>query len=394
MNAEPTAQDMGLIARIYAAVKGQAHGGMPGSDKIEGIQMVPDMFTEPNGEHSNPTRSEIVTGPAERASGGGAAPMVARYSDFSAQSGLTQQYDRLGGIMREMGKAMEAIATHVGGQGKAIAALTSAVADLTKAKTEAETAAKAAPAADSFLGKVGTKLEKARKALRKADLGLDVDDRATRKAALVDGAEFLKSAAVFIKKADEEDEDEKEIDKARDTYRDLNVKVTKALAEITKAEDEEKEKEVAEKAKADVAAKAEAEAAEAAKKAESSEEDEKKDDTAKAAAAADLEKALKGLSMDVTTVKGFMEKIMNASRGGVAPPPTFAKAETADVVSLQARIDAAMDDGSLNDGEGIVARSLFQRQVLAKSGRISADQVARDIAAAPSAVRQLFQAAA
>jgi tetratricopeptide (TPR) repeat protein len=403
-----TMNDLNLLEKFAAFLKGEsvskghAHGGAPDSDKIEGIKVIEDIFNEQNGEHSIPSRSEIVTGPPEASSGGGAVRMVARYSDPAAQAGMTAMYDRFDGIMREFQKSVDA---RLAKNERAVVALATFMQSLQKAQ-QAEVAAKAAAQAaeETFLGKAEVKIAKAAKALRKSEMEEDEKDREERKSDLTSVLDTLKSAIKLLAKADEDNADEEKVEKALKLAKSLRDQVSKAIEAITKAEDEERKAaekaEAAKKAEAEAAAKAEAEAAakaqaEAAAKSETSQEEEKKDDTAKAEAAKaeQVEKALVGLGLEVTTVKGMIETLMNTSRTGVTPPPAFVKSET-NVSTLQERLDEVLDSGSLNEGESIMARTLVQRQALAAAGRIPAEQVTRDIAAAPLAVRQIFQAAA
>jgi hypothetical protein len=400
-NMTKMTDDLSLIEKFTAFLKGSSHGGVPGSDKLEGIKVVEDIFNEPNGEHSAPSRGEIVTGPAEASSGGGAVRMTGRYSDPAPQAGLVALYDRLDGIMREFQKSHGEINARIGRHERAMGALISLVGDIGKAQTAATTKSVEPVNEDSFLGKADQKLAKARKALRKAEMEEDDKKDEERKADLTAILDTLKSAIRLLAKAEEEDEaDEEKMEKSLKLARTLQDQVKKSIEVITKAEEEaakkEEEREAAEKAKAEAAAKAVADAAaEAAKKSESesSEKEEKEEDTArKSAAMAEVEKALNGLALEVTTVKGVMETLMTASRG-VATPPAFVKGEQSSI-SIQQRIDEARDNGALSDADGIVAQSLMQRKTLAAAGRIPVEQVARDIAAAPAAVRELFQAAA
>ncbi|HET8638379.1 MAG TPA: hypothetical protein VFL96_16130 [Acidobacteriaceae bacterium] len=70
----------------------------------------PDMW---NRGDSGMRMHNIASGPAERASGGGAPKMVREYSDTAAQSALVTAYDSLSRRMDSMEKAIAAIAAHV-----------------------------------------------------------------------------------------------------------------------------------------------------------------------------------------------------------------------------------------------------------------------------------------
>src|ERR1700760_4935981 len=75
---------------------------------VDDLEDVADMWTEPGGEHKNPGRGEIGTGPAQRMSGDGAEQMIREYSDPAPQQGLTQQYADFQRMMADWAKSLNA----------------------------------------------------------------------------------------------------------------------------------------------------------------------------------------------------------------------------------------------------------------------------------------------
>lgn len=377
--------------------------------KLEGIKDVGDLWQPERNEHENPSKREVNTGPAERASGGGASPMVNRYSDFAPQSGLTRQYEALDGLMADMQKALRRLDVHQ----KAIETVASAIADLQKAEEPK------GPDETTFIGKAQSKLAKARVALRKADLAdeEDKEEREERKSHLAAAADLLKAAKRLLSKASEDSkaEEEDEIEKAIATVRTLNDKVAKAQAAIVKAEDEEKKEEEEAKKSAcascptcspavtkkaeDEEKKEEDEAKKAvtieAKKAEDTEEEEKKDDTAKAISpvlADRVEKALAGFEIMQSDMMGLFNAISGMSRTPTNTPPTFMKA--APTADISTRLDEAIDSGELEPGDAMYAQTLYQRLKAADAGKIKHADVLAQISTSKEAIRNIFQAAA
>lgn len=368
------------------------------SDKMEDIKDVLDQWNEPDGEHTNPSRAEIVTGPSQRMSGDGAVKMVGEYSSPAPQQGLTEQYAEFQRMLDGWGKSFaDRLNPVLSRHEKAIGALTGIFAEMQKAAT----AAPAAPAEDTFLGKALTKLVKAKSALRKADLA-DEDEKEERKSHLAAASDLLKAAKRLLAKATEdmEDTDEEAAEKAMSELRGLAKALSKA-----EADDKERE-EAAEKARTDAeaaAAKAKAEEKEreeAAEKARTDAEAAAKaaagtgaaTDTSKAAVTLDdIQASLKGLTTLPTTISDFMDVLAGKSRNPEQPAITKGTVETVD---FAARVTQAIDDGSLSETGEMKARTLLQRVALAKAGRIPQGDVDAEIAKAPNEVRQLFQVAA
>jgi hypothetical protein len=372
------------------------------SDKLDDLKDVVDMFNEPGGEHANPSRGEIVTGPAQRMSGDGASKMISEYSQVAPQQGLTEQYAQfqrmLDGWAKSFTDKLNPILSRYDATLKGIGDI---LGEVQKANTEAA-AAPAAPAADTFLGKSLLKLAKAKSALRKANLA-DTDEADVRKSNLEIAAEMLKSAKRLLSKAASEDmEDTADEDGCEKAMAELRA-LTKALA---KAEDEDKE-EAAEKARV---AKAEEEARnkieEAKKDGEKEKEAEKEAaDAAEKAKAieeavakamdgyrAQIQKALEGNAVLTATVNQVLDTVAGKSQnpGGA---PEISKGQVVEVDFAKA-VDQAIDEGRLSDDGITRAMSLVQHMHLAKAGRIDIKVVEQEIAKSPAEVRDLFRSAA
>ena len=393
------------LAAIFKAAPEGALADLRDSLDHAGAASISDMWNEKGGEHRAPSRAEVVTGPAEPMSGRGAEKMIREYSDLAPQGGMTALYQRFEGILNDFGKSLTAdfdrkfgaLADVVSEHAKAFTAL-KGVADAAVADT---TAKAGEPDGDTFFGKAQIKFVKAQKAFRKAEMEEDEDSREERKSRLTEIADVLKSALKLISKADEEEKHEdEEVEKAVATVKALQQKVSVALGAIHKAEEDEKkaEEEKAEKARqAEATAKAEAEAAAAGgatAKAETEEEEEKKDDTAKSQALAQqvaetVAKALEGK----TVIPGTMDEVFRLLTGmskSLAPAPDMAPVAKA-AQDVAARLEAANDAGQLTGPEAIRGRELLARQAAVAAGKYDAGKFANDVAASPTAVRDIFQ---
>lgn len=362
------------------------------SDKMSDITDVLDTWNKPDGEHTNPSREQIVTGPAQRASGDGAPKMIAEYSSPAPQEGLTAQYQEFQRMLDGWGKAftdklnanLNPIIT------RHDTALKSILGVFAEAK-KAQDTPPAAPGADTFLGKALVRITKAKLALRKAEMA-DEDEKEERKSQLSSASDLLKSAKRLLAKATEdmEDTDDEGCEKALSSLQAL----TKAVA---KAEKEDDEMEKAESAKAAAAAKAIEDAAAATKKAEDEKEAAEKAKAAGAEAASkavtqeQLQEALKGLTVLPNTVQGLIDAVMGKSVNPVAPE--ISKGTVVDI-DFAARVDAAIDSGTLDENTEMKALSLLQHQAAVKSGRMDAAHFAAEIAKSSAAIRELFQVAA
>ncbi len=364
------------------------------SDKMEDMKDVIDLWNDPNGEHKNPGRGEIVTGPAERASGDGAPKMIAEYSSPAPQQGLTEQYAQFQRMLDGWGKSFtDKLNPVLSRHDAALKGILDVFAQIQKAQETVP----ATPGADTFLGKALAKLAKAKLALRKADMA-DEDEKEERKSHLAEATDLLKSAKRLLSKASEEMEDTEDeaAEKALSTHKAL----TKA---VMKAEKEDKEWEDTEKAKQVAAQKAIDDAAAATKKAEEDEKEKEAAEKAKTTAGAgegavkaitpdDLKKALEGLATIPTTVQGMLDAVLGKSTTpGGAPEIQKSNVETIDVV---ARVEAAIDNDELSEDGIMKAQSIAQHFTLAKAGRVNMADVQAEIEKAPSEVRALFAAAA
>ena len=378
------------LAAMFKSVPDDKLADLKDSIDHVNVQDIPDMFNRAGGEHDSPSRAQIVTGPAEKMSGAGAEPMINRYSDGSAQAGLTATYERFEKILADFSKSMNASFD------RRFAPLAEVVSDLVKNQQaldtfikgfQADTDAKAVE--ETFLGKAMAKAEKARKAFRKAEMEEDEEEREERKSRLTEIADTLKSALKLVSKADDEDEDdEEEVEKALKTIKSLQTKVSTALTAITKAEeDEKKEEDEAEKARAAAEATAKAE--------ETSEEEEKKDDTAKSLAAvhaqlAQVQEALKGNAVLSETVKGLMDQVMGQSKGAanLVSPPDFSVIKGG--LDPEVSLTEAIDKNEISGAEALTAQTLLGRRRQVAAGNYSQDKFNADLTAAPAAVRRHF----
>lgn len=376
-----------------------------------GIQEIDDMFNEPGGEHKSPSAAQIGTGPSQSMSGSGAGKMIREYSDTARQEGLTGLYDRIDGWAADFRKAMARQQRQIAGLAGVVSDVSKSHAGMLKALEDAMAGAGQSEAdaeALLFTSKANEKIVKARKAFLKAESDEDEDSREERKSKLQEVADMLKSAKQKLAKAEAEGEDDDAVEKALDTWKIVNSRVTKALAAIKAEEDKEHEEEE-KKAQAAAAATTKAEedkkreedeaekarqATAATAKAEEDTEEEKKDDTAKSQSdiRGMLEKALSGQATLENTVNGVMEYLQGVSRS-VASPPQMATMKAAPMATIEARIDEAADAGQLSTHEANFASTLLSRTRLAEAGRYPQDRLMQDISGAPENVRSLFVAA-
>jgi len=374
------------------------------AEQLEDLKRVEDIWNEPGGQFSNPTRAEIKTGSPQESSGGGAERMVRQYSDPAPQMGMTEKYAEFSSMLSSFGKALQ---THD--------AQITALAQMVKGAAEQPAATTKSVDTDSALAKAELKLKKARSELRKADMADDEDkeEREEKKSFLAEAQAALKSAKRLLTKAEDEErkeDDEDRAEKARADLRQLTKALKKAEDEGTEREKKEEDemekaraaKAAAEKAIADAAtAKAEAEAATtaAATTTVKAEEKEEKDEAKKAREAAEAEAAMKaaGTSVDPTvrdqiallntSVKGLMDVVMAGSKG--RPLPAFIKG--AAIADLGAKVDAAIEAGALEDPYEIMKAQTIVTHVRAvQAGHLDAAVVDDEIAKAPTNVRQLF----
>ena len=375
------------LAKIFKAIP---------NDKMEDITDVIDLWNEPGGEHKNPGRGEIVTGPAQRMSGDGLPKMIGEYSSPAPQQGLAQQYAEFDRMLADWAKSLtDKFNPVLSKHEKTLNSLVGIFSEMHKAQTAAPTA----PAADTFLGKALLKLAKAKSELRKADLA-DEDEKEEKKSHIAAASDLLKSAKRLLAKASEEMEEpgaekEEETEKAMSSLRALS----KAVA---KAEEEEKEWEETEKAKAVAAQKAIDDAAAATKKAEEEKEKEEKEAAEKAKAVVtteqqnllQLQEAVKGNAVLMTTVQTLVDAVMGKSVNPVIPEISKGVVAPALEVDFMARAEAARDAGQLTDQGDLKVASILQHMSIAKAGHMDMRVVEDEIAKSSSEVRAIFQAAA
>ena len=176
MNSElDTASTFAKFAQFFKSVP---------NDKLQDMTDVLDQWSPADGLHGNPSRAEIVTGPAQAASGAGAVRMVTDYSDPAPQQGLTQQYAEFQRMLNEFGKSLtNQINPILARHDQALGALMGVFGE----------ARKALPATDTYLGKALSKLSKAKSELRRADLA--DEDEADKRAEHVAAADDCLKAA-------------------------------------------------------------------------------------------------------------------------------------------------------------------------------------------------------
>ncbi len=394
--AAPTATSLfQVITKLFKAIP---------RDKLDDIIDVEDMWTAGT-EHSNPSGADLGVGPSESMRGGNASAMINRHSDASpTESRMVQQYDAFGRMMGDMRKALMAMKATVADLAKNQEVLVDGfkgLAEAETAKADAEKAAQAAAAAeviseDSFLGKALSKLVKARGAFRKSELE-DEDKVEIRRGHLAEAEAALKAAKRLLQKADDEGEDivGDRTEKAVVDLKTLNDRVIKSLAEIQKAEDDKKDEDKKEK-ESEEAKKSDTEESKAETGAVAEATDKSGVDPVALQSAVDLmHKAVEGHAVLEIQMKNFMDVFMQASKNSVRPPDIGIVKGVPDDKTLEARIDEARDDGTLQTAsEATLASSLLMRLRKAEAGVYPKENFHRDLQAAPENVRSLFQAAA
>jgi hypothetical protein len=206
MTTRPTAVSaFTAFARMFKAIP---------ADKMADVTDVLDQWNEPGGEHANPGRGEIVTGPAEQMSGAGAVKMTGEYSTPSSQQGLSEQYAQFSAMLDRHEATLKALLGFFGGVMKGVE--------------------KTAPNADSFLAKANQKLAKARTEIRRAELADEPDEKEQeeRKSHLEAAAEVLNSAKRLLRTAKEEmedtgEDDDDEIEKSCTLHKVLTKRLIK-----------------------------------------------------------------------------------------------------------------------------------------------------------------------
>lgn len=335
-------------------------------------------------EHAVPTKEEIQTGSPQAASGGGAAAMVAQYSNPAPQQGITEEYIRFNRTLEGIGKA---VAT----QGKVLAALTAYVKSTETAPATSD---------ESLVAKADLSLTKARKILIKAEM--DDDEENDEKEESVTRAEkALSVAKTAILKAEEEGEDDEKVEKARDLYKSL-VRRTKDLRTTIKAKgkDAGNQADHADPATGnqdDAAAKArETQAAETAKAIE-------------AAVQAALEKHGIGKAAEPAAVPG--DGVSKAELTAALQPHTMALREMMEVIAgqsknippnlqkadmkalVKARVDKvreALDNGGLGEMDEMRATNILGHLHAAQEGKLDMNVVLGEIAKSSYSVQELF----
>lgn len=311
-----------------------------------------DLWNEADGQHSIPSEDKVKTGPSESSDGEGAFKMIGQYSTPAPQTEAVANYEKFSKYLEGMSKAMKA-------QNAQIQALAAVLL-----KSE-----EAAPVVtETFLTKAESRLKIAKTALRKADMA-DEDEKEDKEESFEKAERALASAKKLIAKAEKENEDEDKddvaegVEKALSELKKLSKALIKAQAEMPAAVE----------VVAPVVVKAEEDKKEVEKEVEKSSPDR--------------------LTILETTVEGMIKTIQgqgNISKS--APLPDLMKA--VQIESVGDRIEAAMDDGSMNDIEIIKAKDILSRFQAARNGQYDGVKLHEEIDAAPEKVRELFKAAA
>jgi hypothetical protein len=346
-----TANMFSRFARFFKAIP---------ADKMDDISDVLDMWNEPDGEHKNPGRGEIVTGPVEEASGAGATRMTRTYSEPSPQQGLSRQYAEFSAMLDRHETALKAVMGLLGTMTKATESTTSAVLD-----------------PDSFIGRVTQKLAKARTAIRKAELSNEPDpaEQEARKGHLEAAADLLKSAKRLLKKAAEEmedagedAEDDDEVDKARAVLKTLTKRLVKAASDEDEDETESDTKPPPEL------------------------------DASKKGQVRAMADHLSDIGVRQSSIADFLSAAAGGTGtrvpSGLRTPPDMNRSAIAKAVSVKDRVEAALASGDLDPEEEIKAQTLLQAHHLVAAGRITADKFKEQLnhykSPASEKVRQLF----
>ena len=330
------------------------------SEDLEKIEDVMDIYNEPNGQHAVPAEGKIKTGPSEDASGEGAFKMVRQYSNPAKQTVATEAYDTFS-------KYLEGFAAAQKAQGDQIAVLAEALL------------AKGAPAStasdDSFLSKAETRLAVASKALRKADMADDEEEKEEKEEHLEKAEKALAVAKRLLAKAESEHEEdldeekEEAVEKALASFKKLSKALVKAKADLAVKKSEVKDEKAHEKE-----GEAEKEAERAIKEAEKEH-------------VAETKKAAERLDLLEKSVQDVLSTIAGVSKS--TPVPDFVKSMATETISD--RIETAIEDGELSMPEVMKARDILGRISAAKLGQYDGDKLQAAIAEAPERVRSLFK---
>ncbi|MDD2878472.1 MAG: hypothetical protein PHZ23_14735 [Acidiphilium sp.] len=345
-----------------------------------------------------PRPEEIEFGKPQSASGNGAARMIGDYSNPAPQHGATATVEQLS---RDLGSVLVTMRSMQAQQ----ASLETAIAALVAKKAKAES--------DNVYED------------DEPDEDKEMAEKASKKA-----RQLLKEARGLIRKAEdaeEEEEDEDDAEKAKSLRRrakSARAKATDALAramkcdaaakafgtesiakailsvaakaeiELTKAEDDEDDDED-EKEKAKAAAKAAkaAKAEEAARNQDDKPDEEgNQDDAAKAFATkmAEIDKALNGLGVMQTDMKGMMEHIMARGKAG-GVPPVMGKSQVATpgtvISGIRSEIQGMAATRALSSNDVEAAESIIR---MVESGAMDPVFIKTRIAAAPPAIKSIF----
>ena len=403
-------KDAGLIAKAdLGHAQGLSAGEVVGDHWKEGMM------------HRGAVREEIKTGPSEASSGGGAERMVRDYSNPAMQHGTTLTAETLVHIMEPVAAASKAQTEAIRGLVTTVTALAASLTPTAKAEEDEDDedddeeedesevveidAAKAAtlmshsPVVNRLLVKAMVAqakalIAKAAKMRGKASEMKDEDRKACKKAA----RELTKKAAAILGKALSIVHKSESLSKAHFDTTILSVAL-KADINVTQEEeeDEEEEDEDEAKAKSDI----KSVAVKAKKPAKGNQADKmdpatgNQDDSAMKAIIQkqeELDKALSGLGMLSTDVRGMFDTIMGRSRSSEIVP-VIGKSEAAVGATgelTEARFNELHRSGELNDADHMAAMDILSKAQAVREGVLAQSVLDNRIERTSTVVKALF----
>ena len=363
---------------------------------VKAVPEVRDLFSD---YHAMPTKDEIKTGPAERASGDG-LKMITQYSDVAPQVALAEEYRKFQDLLADFGSMVKS----------EFAVLKSGITailntQVTKGRN-AETIEKAIENGCITLGRLQATSASSDKVVKAKDRITALRHELAFVKALESGD--MKSLIVASTKVkggeDEEEEVQVEVNEEEKEKAAMKKGSDQAWAEFEKmlAEMEEDGKEKEEKAAphtegntaateeksadAKVAIKARLTKIKASKANDehdaggkfSEKPGEKKEESEEKAKA-----EIRNLKTKVDEVVKSMESISKNPGGAPA-------LKAGELLSIRAKVLSAIEKGELNDNASLEARSLLQQYDAVESGKLGKDIFERNLGLAASSVRDVF----
>lgn len=353
-SGEATTSPMASLLKAIGILKSVDEGA------LKDLEPIPTGNIESHSaSHEMPTEAEVDTGPMQSMRGGTAEPEIARHSKVTTQYGMTREYQELNSRLFGTQKAVKALADTVNGLVGSINAAVKAqeTADMAaldadyKRKAAEDEAAKSLAAREASLSAA---VRKARIAIRKAE----DEDEEDKEEAMEKAEAALKNLATLVSKAEDEaetDEEEKAAEKARTELRGFKKALAKSKAPAVTATP---------------AAPAPA---------------------AKSGSVVEDEIAALAASKGMTPAAFIATLTGNGPTGSVGAVPAFAKAvQAATGDAIAERFEAAASAGELDMPAIAKAESIMSRLAAARSGRYDMDSVINEIALADMSVRNIF----